>query len=283
MQPGKVEKCVFKPWFRAGGRTARNRNAGVLLTPHDVPPTGCSSPDQVASDWCLWPRHQLLAVLCVPAVATGHCQASRTSASNTAATGARSAAPGVSSNAGMQLSVLGSKSDGATAAVRSPKMAALLVRVVAGLSSWQSVHRAQVAAHAAALLRLYSAAQTTTPTSSTASGTASSRRRKASPCPAMRLKAVAAAGEAALGDSVLQGIIALLRMPDYEEASAAVAAVEGAAGLLAAMPELAAVLLPCPGGQQEQKQAAQRALQLLWQLHRGAVAASQVGCSIFCG
>lgn len=109
-------------------------------------------------------------------------------------------------------------------------MAALLVRVVAGLSSWQSVHRAQVAAHAAALLRLYSAAQTTTPTSSTASGTASgtasSRRRKASPCPAMRLKAVAPAGEAALGDSVLQGIIALLRMPDYEEASAAVAAVE---------------------------------------------------------
>jgi hypothetical protein len=58
MQPGKVEKCVFKPWFRARGRTARNRNAGVLLTPHDVPPTGCSSPDQVASDWCLWPRHQ---------------------------------------------------------------------------------------------------------------------------------------------------------------------------------------------------------------------------------
>jgi hypothetical protein len=42
----------------------------------------------------------------------------------------------------------------------------------------------------------------------------------------MRLKAVAPAGEAALGDSVLQGIIALLRMPDYEEASAAVAAVE---------------------------------------------------------
>ncbi len=46
MQPSKVEKCVFKPWFRARGRTARNRNnAGVLLTPHDVPPTGCSSPD----------------------------------------------------------------------------------------------------------------------------------------------------------------------------------------------------------------------------------------------
>jgi hypothetical protein len=67
---------------------------------------------------------------------------------------------------------------------------------------------------------------------------------------------------------------------------AAARQMEGAAGLLAAMPELAAVLLPCPGGQQEQKQAAQRALQLLqllWQLHRGAVAASQVGCSIFCG